>query len=83
MPRVHVQTQETAHVNIHSAVLTYAYFQRYGKGFCTQGIIHRDLKPENLLLAGGILKLADFGTAINTRQERAVSRVVSHSLTLF
>ncbi len=24
----HVQTQETAHVNIHSAVLTYAYFQR-------------------------------------------------------
>ncbi|CAK0734417.1 hypothetical protein CVIRNUC_000428 [Coccomyxa viridis] len=40
-----------------------------------QGIIHRDLKPENLLLAGGILKLADFGTAINTRQERAVSRV--------
>ena len=53
------------------------------KGVCTQGIIHRDLKPENLLLAGGILKLADFGTAINTRQERAVSRVVSHSFTPF
>ena len=42
-----------------------------------QGILHRDLKPENLLLAGGILKLADFGTAINVRHERAVSRVVS------
>ena len=42
-----------------------------------QGILHRDLKPENLLLAGGILKLADFGTAINTRTERAISRVVS------
>lgn len=47
-----------------------------------QGILHRDLKPENLLLAGGILKLADFGTAINVRRERAVSRVVSLSATL-
>lgn len=42
-----------------------------------QGILHRDLKPENLLLAGGVLKLADFGTAVNVRNERAVSRVVS------
>jgi serine/threonine protein kinase len=42
-----------------------------------QGILHRDLKPENLLLVGGVLKLADFGTAINVRHERAVSRVVS------
>lgn len=48
---------------------------------CVQGILHRDLKPENLLLAGGILKLADFGTAINVRTERAVSRVVSHYAT--
>ena len=48
---------------------------------CTQGILHRDLKPENLLLAGGILKVADFGTAINVRTERAVSRVVSRLAT--
>ena len=48
---------------------------------CMQGILHRDLKPENLLLAGGVLKVADFGTAINVRSERAVSRVVSHLAT--
>ncbi|GLC75256.1 hypothetical protein PLESTF_001614000 [Pleodorina starrii] len=41
----------------------------------TQGIVHRDIKPENVLFAEGkILKLADFGLAINLREERANTR---------
>ncbi len=42
-----------------------------------QGIVYRDLKPENLLLAAGMVKLADFGTAIDMRHERPISRLVS------
>jgi serine/threonine protein kinase len=42
----------------------------------TRAIIHRDIKPENILFAnnGSCLKLADFGLAIDLRQERAVTR---------
>jgi serine/threonine protein kinase len=35
----------------------------------------RDIKPENLLFSHeGVLKVADFGLAINLNQERAVTR---------
>ncbi len=42
----------------------------------TRAIIHRDIKPENILFTkqGMCLKLADFGLAIDLRQERAVTR---------
>jgi serine/threonine protein kinase len=29
----------------------------------SQGLIHRDIKPENLLIAGGVVKVADLGVA--------------------
>jgi protein kinase len=34
-----------------------------------EGYCHRDLKPENLLVCGDVIKIADFGLAINIPQE--------------
>eukprot|EP00882_Tetradesmus_deserticola_P025483 GHRQ01027997.1.p1 GENE.GHRQ01027997.1~~GHRQ01027997.1.p1 ORF type:complete len:309 (+),score=110.36 GHRQ01027997.1:200-1126(+) len=40
------------------------------------GFIHRDVKPENTLFAAGrVLKLADFGLAVNHLMERPVTRL--------
>jgi serine/threonine protein kinase len=40
------------------------------------GIVHRDIKPENVLFASSmVLKIADFGLAVNLREEPAVTRV--------
>ncbi|KAA6427136.1 MAG: serine threonine kinase [Trebouxia sp. A1-2] len=41
-----------------------------------RGVIHRDIKPENLFLTeAGVLRLGDWGLAINQLQEKAYSRV--------
>lgn len=39
-----------------------------------RGIAHRDIKPENLFMCGGSLLVADFGLAIETLDEPAVTK---------
>jgi serine/threonine protein kinase len=46
------------------------------EGVHQRGVIHRDIKPENLFLTqAGVLRLGDWGLAINQLQEKAYSRV--------
>lgn len=40
----------------------------------TKGIIHRDVKLDNVLIHHGKIKLGDFGVAIDTNDERPVTR---------
>lgn len=41
-----------------------------------RGIIHRDIKPENTVFTKeGVMKITDFGLAINGQQERPVTRL--------
>lgn len=37
-------------------------------------LLRRDIKPENILFDEGVLKVADFGLALNTNEENAVTR---------
>lgn len=42
-------------------------------------VLCRDIKPENVLFTSSmVLKMGDFGLAVNLREERAVTRVGEH-----
>lgn len=42
----------------------------------SKGIIHRDIKPENTVFTSdNVLKVTDFGLAVNQREERPVTRL--------
>jgi renal tumor antigen len=43
----------------------------------SNGIFHRDIKPENILLAGDILKLADFGSCRGINSKHPYTEYVS------
>ena len=41
-------------------------------------LFHRDLKPENLLFQNGVVKIADFGLARETRSQLSSQTTIQH-----